>query len=273
VQRGLVWAFPTIDHYGTRLYAINQASLCLCLVLGGALAALSSRPWRTLTILGLGCALHLLLDACEIKWANGVSWWVPFNWRLSQFGLVWPESAIIYSITLFGLAYFLWAARRAAAEVHTFPRGVRRYALSTALLMGYCVLPLLWLEPPARADNHFVATLSSRGNRTGHYVELDRPFYSGDGDKGYVLTFADERLEVDGIGWRGQGRVSIRARFVGVRDLAVIDYHVHHGALRDLASYVGLFLVAALWMTSPLRRSCSERQLIRRVGRSGSGAG
>ena len=72
LQRVVMMGPAHIDAYDMRLYAITQASLFLCLIISSALAALSTHFGRTFVILGLGSLFHLLLDAFQIKWANGV---------------------------------------------------------------------------------------------------------------------------------------------------------------------------------------------------------
>ena len=58
--------------YDLRLYTIAQASLICCLLLCGAFAVLSANPGRIFAILSLNSCFHLLLDAFQTKWGNGV---------------------------------------------------------------------------------------------------------------------------------------------------------------------------------------------------------
>ena len=84
--------------YRRRFYFVYCLSL--------ALATISKHFWRTLIILSINSLLHLLLDATQIKWANGVHFFAPFNWQLANFNLFWPESIPTYILTFFGLIYF-----------------------------------------------------------------------------------------------------------------------------------------------------------------------
>ena len=72
-----------LNAYDLRLYAIAQSSLVCSLLACGALAALSRTPLASFAVLGLGAGIHLLLDACQIKWANGVHLFAPVSWELS----------------------------------------------------------------------------------------------------------------------------------------------------------------------------------------------
>ncbi|MEL6524039.1 MAG: hypothetical protein AAFQ66_23885, partial [Pseudomonadota bacterium] len=64
--------FLDVSPYDLRLHAIIQSSLLFCVV-ASALFALFSRSFgRAFGILVGSAALHLLIDALQIKWANGV---------------------------------------------------------------------------------------------------------------------------------------------------------------------------------------------------------
>jgi hypothetical protein len=76
-------------------------------VLSAAAALLAQAFWRTWAILGGNAVLHLILDAMQTKWGNGVHFLVPFSWDLTNWGLFWPESAVTYGLTAFGLGYIL----------------------------------------------------------------------------------------------------------------------------------------------------------------------
>ncbi|MBU1985662.1 MAG: hypothetical protein KJ846_00385, partial [Proteobacteria bacterium] len=76
---------PGIDPYTLRLYSLNQASLFFCLFMAAALALSTRRSLHIFLLLSLNCLLHLLLDATQIKWANGVQLLVPFSWSMLRF--------------------------------------------------------------------------------------------------------------------------------------------------------------------------------------------
>ena len=58
------------------------ASLAGTLLLCAAIAALTTTPRLVASVLGLNALLHLLLDATEQKWGNGVHLLAPFSWRM-----------------------------------------------------------------------------------------------------------------------------------------------------------------------------------------------
>ena len=93
LQRALRWVLPVELAVDLRLYVIVQASLAWTLVLAGALALATAAPGRVFRVLSLGAVVHLVLDAAQIHWGNGVHFLAPASWRLTRFGLFWPESA------------------------------------------------------------------------------------------------------------------------------------------------------------------------------------
>ena len=87
-----------------RLVRLVQGSLLFCLVLSGAFSTLAREPGKVFRILALNSLLHLLLDACRTKWGNGVHLFAPVSWKLTNFGLFWPESPVTVVLTVGGLA-------------------------------------------------------------------------------------------------------------------------------------------------------------------------
>ncbi|HSO09252.1 MAG TPA: hypothetical protein VLR45_04640, partial [Desulfoprunum sp.] len=73
--------------YTIRLYTTIQASLLFCTLFSAFLAQFSRRPAATFAILSGNCLFHLLLDATQVKWANGVHLLAPFDWTAQQFHL------------------------------------------------------------------------------------------------------------------------------------------------------------------------------------------
>jgi hypothetical protein len=254
-QRFVRAVFSGVDPYDLRLYVIVQSSLFFCLLLSFALATLSAHFWRTFAILGINSFLHLLLDAFQTKWANGVHFLAPFNWQLTNFGLFWPESFITYLFTGFGLAYFVWSWRvsvKIPLDLKWQPaiRGLALFALLTA----YFATPLMLLDGPEKANNHFVKTFRTQKGRTGSYVEIDRVAYDDNASGGVIHTFAQEELNVDGMPLNSSSAVSVRGTFITQDRIRVKEYHVHAHLIRDSGSYLGLTLVALLWIDAVRRR-------------------
>ena len=60
---------PGVPAYELRLYAVVQASLGFSLLLAVAVTAFSGKWGPAALIVGANALFHLLLDACQIKWA------------------------------------------------------------------------------------------------------------------------------------------------------------------------------------------------------------
>ena len=101
---------------------MGLASLAITLLLAAAIAALTAAPRRVFAWLGLNALLHLLLDATEIKFGNGVHLLAPFSWRMTSFDLVAGESPLYLALTLAGVALVLLDLARAERGFVGFER-------------------------------------------------------------------------------------------------------------------------------------------------------
>lgn len=239
---------PALDVVSIRLYAINQASLFVSLLLCAGLALLTQNSRRIFAILGLGSLLHLLLDACQIKWGNGVSLMVPVDWRLLRFDLFWPESRLNDLLTVGGLVYFGLKLRAAASFRPRWSRNLRRWGLAAVLAACYLTFPLLWLQPATEANNHFVRTLRDSGKSTGEVFEIDRSVYRDGADGGTLDNLTGNDLVIPRLQLADGTKVSVRGRILGAGRGEVTDLHVHRSRLRDGATILGLALLASLWL-------------------------
>jgi hypothetical protein len=252
MQRFVLFFFPDVDGYDLRLYAVVQGSLLFCLIIGLALAALSTRTRRTFTILALNSFFHLILDACQIKWANGVHFLAPFSWQMTNFDLFWPESLPTHVLTLFGIVYVLYYWRsgfRCATNIRW--RSAKRICAGTALVVVYFVAPFFFISGPEELDNHFVKTLRDRQERTGSYIEIDRNHFVHTPGGGVLRTFAGEELHVEGVEIDRSVLLSIRGTFITEDLVRVEEYHVHSW-IRDGSSYLGVLIFSLLWFSSIL---------------------
>jgi hypothetical protein len=247
--------------YDLRLYAIVQGSLFLCAILALGAASLAPRPGVVFGVLAFGAALHLLLDALETKWGNGVHFFAPFAWRELNFGWFWPESGAALGLTGLGVA---WVAATWRSAVTTPPRLELRGAripTAGACLAAYLLLPILFLGAAEAGNSHSIDVLREPpAARVGRTVELHRSFYLHRGGVPVVRTLIEEELEVPGLELEDGARVSVRGRFVAPHRLAVDEWHTHRSTRRDVATYVGLVAVAAAWLFAALRA--------RRLGRA-----
>lgn len=255
LQRIVRYVFPGIDPFDLRLYTVIQSTFCFCLILSATFAALSVNYWKTFVILGFNSFFHLFLDACQIKWANGVHFLAPFNWHLINFGFFWPESLPTYILTIFGISYLVWNWRRAVTITFnvTYRSPIRFFAL-IAFIAVYFTFPFLLLDGPEEADNHFVKTLRTRSDRPGHHIELDRNSYLHHQSGGVIRTFAGEELSVDGMKLEHPASVSVKGNFVTKGQIHVSQYHVHSKWFRNYSSYLGLSLVSILFISALVRQ-------------------
>ena len=230
LQRVVKLVYPTVNGYDLRLYVIIQASLLFSLILGLWFSSFSKNQLRTFIILSLGSLLHLLLDACQIKWANGVLLFAPFSWQLLHFGFFWPESWPTYLITLFSLGYVIFYWRKAVEEIPDLKiRSVKYHSFYLLVLFSYFILPLALLQGPQNADNHFVQTLRNYQSRSGKHIE---------------------KIRIIGKDLPSSGTVSIKGKFIDNNTIQVSQFHIHSVLFRDGASYLGLFIILLIWVIS-----------------------
>jgi hypothetical protein len=247
VQRLVLKAGFGVDPYFLLSYGTAQASLFGCLLMCGGLSLVAAGSGRVFLLLAGNSLLHLLLDAMQIKWANGVHLFAPFSWQLTGFNLLWPEHALIAVLTAWGLLVLLYYGVRhwKGRIVLTADRG--KYTAALLLLILYFLFPLGVVSGPFQADNHYLRTLSNRAERVGKYVEIDRSRYR-DSDN-TVRIFSGERLKVVGTMPEQDGVISVRGRFVSAATIHISSFHVHSG-MRDVSSTVALTGVLLVWLAA-----------------------
>jgi hypothetical protein len=253
VVRALPLPVPPID---LRLYATVQSSLLFSLAAAAGFALLARRPARVFVILALGCLLHLLLDATETKWANGVLLFAPLDWHLLNFGFYWPEDWPIRALSILGLGYFAWALVRvgpSALDLHRPP--VRRGLAALALFAAYALGPLPLMPAAEAADLHFAGTLRDVAARAGREVEFDRArIRHGEDGLARLSVWTGETLDLAGLPVPASaGTVSVRGRFLGPGLVEVAELHLHRGPRRDMLTVLGLLLMLAWWASGVTR--------------------
>jgi hypothetical protein len=252
-QRIVKVILPGINLYDLRLYSIIQSSLLFCIILSMVLAMLSINYWKTFIILSINSLLHLVIDACQIKWANGVHLLAPFNWKLTIFSFFWPESITTYFLTVLGFVFFIIMWKKGiTGEWDLKLNSPVRYAGLILLLIVYLIVPFFLLDLPEKQDNHFVHTLRNYNEREGKYIELDRKFYESSKHK--IESISDEKINLKGIELDKSCVVSIKGAFVAQDTIKVTKYHIHNDLFRDGASYVGLVLILMFWINVVVRR-------------------
>ena len=192
----------------------------------------------------------------QTKWGNGVHLFAPFDWSLTSFGYLWPESLLTYLLTGFGFLYFWFRWHKDTG--HRTDIILRQMLFFPALLV-YALLPLLFLQISENADNHFINTLRSVDSRQGKYIEIDRAGYSMNDNKPTLRTFAAEVITVEGLNEKEPTVVSVKGVFLSPNRIKVSEYHIHSVAFRDSASYLGLLLITMYWISCFFRTKRTKK--------------
>jgi len=250
LQRTVLALGIPVDLYSLRLFAIVQSSLALSLILSAAFATIATAPGRVFTLLGLNAVLHLLVDACETKWGNGVHLLAPISWKLVNFGIFWPESVPAHLLTIGGAVFVVWAFLRPASTVGLVspPKAQGRGLAFVGLLGVYCALPIALMRGPEATDSHSVATLRDRAARPHRAVAFDRAGLFEDDGRLFLVTLAGEELQVSGGVSSRSGTISARGTFLDEHSVVLHEVHEHRGWPRELMSAIGLALIAATWL-------------------------
>jgi hypothetical protein len=262
--------------YDLRLYFVVQGSLFFTLVLAGAVAFCWANSWRCFGWLAAGSFAHLLLDATQIKWANGVVLGAPFSWQSVRFDLFWPESRWSDAMTVLGafvLVFWAWRlmvrARPSSGPPLHSGSGVLHHWSATravgsgALCLVYLTGPLLFLSATERAGAHSISVLRHSEVRVGRVVELHQASHGVDDQGAWVRTLSEEVLRLEElppelVAW--PGRLSLRARFVDPNTLEVLEAHGHRRSVRVVASLIGLTGAGLLVILAAWRRVGGEEE-------------
>jgi hypothetical protein len=246
LRRALVGLGVPVDPFDLRLYTMAQASLFGTLLLAAALALTTLAPRRVFAVLGLNTLLHLLLDATEVKFGNGVHLFAPLSWRMTSFDLLPGESPIYFVLTLAGALLVTWELVRPRCAALGFDLRPRRLAAATALLAGYFLAPIAFLGALQASDSYSVKTLREVTARPGRAVSLDRTAFLATPAGGFVQLWTGERVRATGALPTQDAMVSLRGTFLEADVLRVEALHVHRRD-RDWPSYLGLGLLALVW--------------------------
>ena len=253
LQRFIQSSGLTLDWYDLRIYTIIQASLFCSVFLCGALALVSRHPRRVFAILTGNVIAHLLLDAMQTKWGNGVHLFAPVSWTLWNAGWFWPESLVTYSLTALGLVTVWWVARETWSGAFHEPLvskkpNPKQLVVAFICLSGYFLLPFLFMAGPESANNHYVQTLRVKDTRAGKPIVFDRIGYTHKGEHGTVRTFGKEILHLDPTPVSHSATLSLKGRFMNQDTIHVEEWHEHTPFVRDIASIIGLGMLALLWL-------------------------
>ncbi|RUM44247.1 MAG: hypothetical protein DSY80_04620 [Desulfocapsa sp.] len=237
---------PTIDPVTLRLYAVFQASLFSCAVLSLFFALLTRKTAFIFLLLVGNCLLHLLLDACQIKWGNGVNLFLPFSWHVTGFAFFWPEDFPSYLLTALGVPVLVFSWKKAVkADLFLQKPNTKKAACLACLLLVYFLTPLFFINGAYDADMHYSQTISDKQTRTGKTVEIDRARYNSQTQ--ILAAYADKNIHLTTPPPVKGGKLSVKGVFTGADSLTITEYH-RHNSFRDYASYVGLFSTLFLFI-------------------------
>jgi hypothetical protein len=253
ILRRLVVGFALpVDAFDLRLYTMAQASLAGTLVLCAALAVATAAPRLVLAVLGTNALLHLLLDATELKFGNGVHLAAPFSWRMTSFELLPGESPVYLVLAVAGALLVVWELTRPLRADLGFVLRPCRLAGAAALLAAYLVFPLPFFGAVEASGSYSVKTLREMKARPGRTVSLDRTAFLATPAGGLVQLWTGERVRATGEVPGHDATVSLHGTFLAP-DVLRVDRLFEHRQDRDWPSYVALLLLAAVW-ARPLSR-------------------
>lgn len=256
----LLFTFPAVNHHDLTLYVVVQASLFFCILLSFSIALFFSHFWKTFSVLGFNSLFHLVLDACETKWGNGVHFFAPLNWQMTNFGFFWPDSLLAYLFTILGVAFFTWTLRQSFTSPFgiTLRPTVRVFSAMLPLII-YILLPIPLIRGPEDANNNYMKTLQLRQDRPGQYIEFDRASYTYL-PSGGVLRSDLTLLNVAGNSPRQSATVSVQGTFVSEDSIYIHEYHVHTKWFRNSASYLAVALFGLLIVGYHLNRNTGRTE-------------
>jgi hypothetical protein len=253
LRRAVVAFGLPVDAFDLRLYTMALASLAGTLLLCAALAAVTAAARLIFAVLGANALLHLLLDATELKFGNGVHLAAPFSWRMTSFDLVPGESHVYLVLAAAGALLVVWELTRPRAAIVGLVWSRPRLAASVALLVAYLLFPLPFLGAIQASDSYSVKTLREVDARAGRTVRLDRTAFHVTPAGGVVHLWTGEDVRATGEMPDREAIVSLEGTFLAP-DVLRIDRLFVHKQNRDWPSYVALVLLAGLWVRPATRR-------------------
>jgi hypothetical protein len=252
LRRAVVAFGLPADVFELRLYTMGLASLAVTLLLAGAIAIATTAPRRVFAWLGSNALLHLLLDAIEIKFGNGVHLFAPVSWRMTSFELLPGESPVYLLLTIGGVLVVLWDLARSRGVTVGWERRPRRWAFAAALGAAYLIAPLPFLGSIEASDSYSVKTLREKDARTGRRVSLDRAHFVASPAGGVLELWTGERVRATGALPDHDATVSLHGTFLAP-DVLRADELVEPRRNRDWPSYLGLGLLALVFVRDAFR--------------------
>jgi hypothetical protein len=247
LRRAVVAFGLPVDGFDLRLYTMALASLAGTLLLCAALALATAAVRLIFVVLGTNALLHLLLDATELKFGNGVHLAAPFSWRMTSFDLLPGESMVYLVLAAAGALLVLWELTRPRNAIVGFVWSPPRLARSVMFLLAYLLFPLPFLGAIQASDSYSVKTLREVDARAGRTVRLDRTAFRATPAGGLVHLWTGEDVRATGERPAQDATVSLEGTFLAP-DVLRIDRLFVHRQNRDWPSYVALAMLALLWL-------------------------
>lgn len=245
VQR-IFLKLPGISPLELMLYSVTQASFFYCLILSLAVAMLANKTKPVFLILATNSLIHLLLDAGQKKWGNGVNLFAPFSWHTTSFAFVWPEHFISYILTFSGLLVLIvfWTKAIHNRNLLKKPSKLKLTCIAGCLLFYFCSPPI-FNNGAYMADIQYGKTLSEAAKRPGKFIELDRAEYLAATHT--LISSIGGAIQVENPPPIESGTLSIKGHFLDEKSIQLENYHLHNIS-RDYSSYLGLLLSLLLWV-------------------------
>ena len=240
---------PMVDPVTLRMYVVFQASFFSCCILALGLALLTRKRRLIFSILAGNALLHLLIDATQQKWGNGVNLLLPFSFHTTNFGFFWPEDTITYVMTALGVLVCILYWPRPVTKDPLFLHKPGKKGLTGTISMAllYMILPLFFIKPGFEADLHYAKTITEKGNKSGQRVEIDRGLY--DSTAQTISSFAKDAIPVTNPPPVQGKTLSIQGIYDEHNRITITAVHEHQ-AHRDYASYAGLLWILLTWGVS-----------------------
>jgi hypothetical protein len=259
LRRAVVALGLPADPFDLRLYTMALASLAGTLLVCAALAAVAAAVRPIFVVLGANALLHLLLDATEMKFGNGVHLAAPFSWRMTSFDLLPGESPVYMVLAAAGALLVVWELTRPRNAPVRFVWTAPRLIACAAFLAAYLLFPTPFLGAIQASDSYSVKTLREVDARAGRTVKLDRTAFYATPGGGVVHLWTGEDVRATGARPAHDAVVSLEGTFLAP-DVLRIDRLLVHRQDRDWPSYVALVMLALLWARPllPARRGGGE---------------
>jgi hypothetical protein len=140
-----------------------------------------------------------------------------------------------------------WEIARPRGTLVAFDLRPRRMAAAGTLLAAYLLAPLPFLRAIEASDSYSVKTLREVEARPGRSVSLDRTAFLMTPAGGFVQLWTGERVRATGSLPTHDATVSLHGTFLEP-DVLRVDRLVEHRRNRDWPSYLGLVLLALVFM-------------------------